>query len=140
MLRAIVFVIAALASTGLSAAQDVTTRAGTIEQEQAAKAKDLHPYVVTKTEEIFHQVDTIFEGGTIRWHPFFDNAYAGGGFTLGVGHVNYVSAYNYIDVRGSYSIAGYKRVEAEFGVAAGAARWLTLLDGLRRPTSGKGAA
>jgi hypothetical protein len=113
VLRAIVFLIATLASTGMVAAQD-TTREGTIEQEQAAKAKDLHPYVVTKTEEIFHQVDTIFEGGTIRWHPFFDNAYAGGGFTLGVGHVNYVSAYNYIDVRGSYSIAGYKRVETEF--------------------------
>jgi glycosyltransferase involved in cell wall biosynthesis len=36
--------------------------------------------------------------------------------------------------------AGRRRVEAEYSVAAGAARWLTLLDGLRRPTSGKGAA
>ena len=31
----------------------------------------------------------------MRWHPFFESAYSGGGFTLGVGHANYVSGYNY---------------------------------------------
>ena len=36
--------------------------------------------------------------------------------------------------------AARRRVGAEFSVAAGAARWLTLLHGLRRHASGKGAA
>jgi len=89
-------------------------RQAAIEQEQASKAGQLHPYVPNKGEAIFEKVDTILQGGTLRWHPFFDSAYSGGGFTLGVGHTNYVSAYNYIDLRGSYTITNYKRVEAEF--------------------------
>ncbi len=44
------------------------------------------------------------------------------------------------DLRRRLGAAGRRRVEAEFSVAAGAGRWLTLLDGLRRPTSGKDAA
>jgi hypothetical protein len=125
VLRVVAFVAAVLASTGAAAAQEPPsdaeaaaqespTRQGAIEREQAAKVPTLHPYEITKTEQAFQRVDTIFEGGVIRWHPFFDSAYAGGGFTLGVGHVSYVSAYNFIDVRGSYTFAGYKRVEAEF--------------------------
>jgi Omp85 superfamily domain len=90
------------------------TRQAEIERQQAEKDRSLHPYVPSKPERIFAGLDTIFLGGTVRWHPFFDSAYAGGGFTLGVGHVIYVSPYNYIDVRGSYSIANYKRLEAEF--------------------------
>jgi hypothetical protein len=91
-----------------------SSRQAAIEEEQAEKAGQLQPYTPGKVELIFRRVDTILEGGTLRWHPFFDSAYNGGGFTLGVGHASYVSAYNYIDVRGSYSFLGYKRVEAEF--------------------------
>ena len=90
------------------------TREAAIGQEQADKVKSLHPYVPNKAEAIFAHIDTVLEGGSLRWHPFFENAYSGGGFTLGVGHVNYVSGYNYIDVRGSYTITGYKRAEVEF--------------------------
>ena len=90
------------------------TREAAIVRDQAAKSQNLHPYQLNKAERIFQQVDTILEGGTLRWHPFFDSAYSGGGFTLGVGHANYVSAYNYIDVRGSWTFTNYKRVEAEF--------------------------
>jgi hypothetical protein len=70
--------------------------------------------VVNRAEKLFQRVDTVLEGGTLRWHPFFENAYSGGGFTLGVGHASYVSAYNYIDVRGSWTFSNYKRIEAEF--------------------------
>jgi hypothetical protein len=91
-----------------------SSRQAAIEQEQAAKVPTLHPYAPNKAERIFQGVDTILAGGTLRWHPFFESAYSGGGFTLGVGHTNYVSAYNYIDVRGSYTISNYKRIEAEF--------------------------
>jgi hypothetical protein len=90
------------------------TRQEEIEREQAAKVPELRPYTPTGAERIFQRVDTILEGGTLRWHPFMESAYKGGGFTLGVGHASYVSAYNYIDVRGSYSVRSYKRAEAEF--------------------------
>jgi hypothetical protein len=59
-------------------------------------------------------LDAVIAGGSLKWHPFFDSAYSGGGFTLGVGRSNYVSAYNSIDVRGSYTVSGYKRAEVEF--------------------------
>jgi hypothetical protein len=97
-----------------SQAAPAGTRQAAIEQEQATKASQLRPYVPNKAEAIFEKVDTILQGGNLRWHPFFDSAYSGGGFTLGAGHLNYVSAYNYIDVRGSWTITNYKRVEAEF--------------------------
>jgi outer membrane protein assembly factor BamA len=95
-------------------AAPATTRQGLIEQEQAEKSKELQPYKANGAERVFQRVDTILEGGTLRWHPFFDNAYSGGGFTLGAGHATYVSAFNYVDVRGSWTFSNYKRFEAEF--------------------------
>jgi glycosyltransferase involved in cell wall biosynthesis len=44
------------------------------------------------------------------------------------------------DLRRRLGEAGRRRVEAEFSVAAGAARWLAVLNGLRKPTSAKDAA
>jgi hypothetical protein len=96
------------------AAPEAPTRQAAIEQQQAAKTAALHPYQPNKAERIFQRFDTILAGGTPRWHPFFENAYSGGGFTLGVGHVTYLGAYNYIDARASYTIANYKRAEVEF--------------------------
>ena len=50
----------------------------------------------------------------MHWHAFWQNAYSGGGFTLGAGYTSYVSSYNLLDVRGSITFSGYKRLEAEF--------------------------
>lgn len=91
-----------------------SSRQAAIEQEQAAKVATAHPYVPSKGERIFQRFDSIFSGGTLKWHPYLENAYSGGGFTLGVGHVNYLGPYNYVDARASYSIVGYKRAEIEF--------------------------
>ncbi len=44
------------------------------------------------------------------------------------------------DLRRRMGAAGRRLVETEFSVESGAARWVGLLSGLRRPTSGKGAA
>ena len=90
------------------------SRQAAIEREQAAKAQTSERYQPNKAEQIFQRLDTVLTGGRPAWHPYFESAYAGGGFTLGVGHLNYVSAYNYLDVRGSYTFSGYKRAEAEF--------------------------
>ena len=90
------------------------TREALIAQEQAAKVPTLHPYVPNAAERVFERLDAIIEGGTLRWHPFFQSAYSGGGFTLGAGRAFFVSPYNLIDVRGSYTFKNYKRIEAEF--------------------------
>jgi hypothetical protein len=97
-----------------SQAPPAPSREAAIEREQAAKVPDLHPYTPTGAERVFQRIDRYVAGSAPRWHPFFESAYRGGGFTLGAGRATYVSAYNYIDVRGSYSIKGYKRAELEF--------------------------
>jgi hypothetical protein len=93
---------------------DGSSRQAAIEREQVAKLAASHPYVPNKGEQIFGRIDNVVEGGMLRWHPFFQSAYPGGGFTLGAGHASYVGAYNFVDVRGSYTISGYKRAEVEF--------------------------
>jgi opacity protein-like surface antigen len=90
------------------------SRQAAIEQEQAQKANATHPYEPDKAERLFEKFDTLILGGQLKWHPFFESAYSGGGFTLGAGRLFYVSPYNTIDLRGSYTISNYKRVEAEF--------------------------
>ena len=64
-------------------ASQPATRQAAIEQEQAAKVPTLHPHVPDKGEQIFQRIDTLLAGGQLRWHPFFESAYAGGGFTPG---------------------------------------------------------
>ena len=84
---------------------DGPSRQAAIEREQVAKLAESHPYVRNKVEQLFGRVDGVLAGGMLRWHPFFQSAYAGGGFTLGAGHAKYVGAYNYVDARGSYTSA-----------------------------------
>ena len=108
--------IASAAADETSAPQESRpgTRQAAIEEQQAVKEGNLRPYKPNKGERIFEHVDTILQGGNLRWHPFFQNAYSGGGFTLGLGHITYLGGYNFIDLRGSYTLSNYKRVEAEF--------------------------
>ena len=58
-------------------------------------------------------IETTFITG-MAIHPFFDSALAGGGFTVGAGYRHFVGSYNTFDVRGSITLSGYKRIEAEF--------------------------
>ena len=90
------------------------SRAATIVAAEQAKAGDLKPIQRGKGEAIFKKVEEAFLTGNLHWHPFFRSAYNGGGFTLGAGYARHVSSYNLIDVRGSYTVSGYKRIEAEF--------------------------
>src|SRR5699024_4572215 len=97
---------------GAAAAQEPATRAETVERAQAAKSADIHPYQPGKAEACFDTVEDVFLSGRVHFHPFFDSAYAGGGFTLGAGYARYVGAYTVADVRGSITPSGYKRIEA----------------------------
>ena len=80
----------------------------------AEKAKDLHPYEVTTAEKVITRIERRFTNQTIRWHPYLENAYRGGGFAAGAGYMFHTSSYSTLDVRGSYSIRSYKLAEAEF--------------------------
>jgi len=106
-------VLAAMA--GPARAQDVepTTRQATVEAAQADKAGVLHPYIETTAERWMARVERMMSEAP-RWHPFFESAYHGGGMPFGIGYIQHVSPFNYVDVRGSYTVHSYKRAEVEF--------------------------
>ncbi len=78
------------------------------------KAKNLHPYEVTIAEKVFDHIERTLSNQSVAWHPFLENAYRGGGFAAGAGYMFHPSAYDTLDVRGSYSVRSYKLAEAEF--------------------------
>ena len=90
------------------------TRAAQIAAQQQEKAQATKPYEPNKAEVWVKKLEEQFLTGALHWHPFIDSAYAGGGFTLGAGYARYVSAYNTIDLRGSWTPSGYLRFESEF--------------------------
>src|SRR5512143_4368051 len=92
---------------------DPTTRAAIIEQSQAEKASKLQPYKPAAAEYWLNYAETMLTTG-MNVHPYFESAYSGGGFTMGIGYRKYAGQYNTFDVRGSITPKGYKRVEAEF--------------------------
>jgi len=113
----IAFVVGA-ATTALAQSSEPQpeTRQSTIENAADEKAQSLHPYEVTTAEKVIARIERRFTNQTIRWHPFLENAYRGGGFAAGLGYMFHTSAYSTLDVRGSYSIRSYKLAEAEFDV------------------------
>lgn len=90
------------------------SREALVEQAQSTKATQLRPYQPNKVEAFMNGVEDALLTGRIKVHPFFDSAYAGGGFTLGAGYATHVGSYNMVDFRGSFTFSGYKRVEAAF--------------------------
>jgi hypothetical protein len=90
------------------------SREAAIEQEQAAKVAVLKPYQSNAGERWAQKAQDVLVNGGLHWHPFFENAYSGGGFTLGAGYVHPMGSYNRVDARGSWTFLGYKRAEVEF--------------------------
>ena len=82
------------------------SRAALIEQQQADKAAALTPAKPGAAEAYVTRISDAFLAGQMHWHPFFKSAYSGGGFTLGAGYMQFVSAYNTLDVRGSITLLG----------------------------------
>jgi hypothetical protein len=104
----------AIATTAVSAQAPVPTREEEIVAAQQAKARELKPFVVGGVEAWINNFEKAVLTGKVKWHPFFESAYAGGGFTLGAGYLTHVSSYNTLDMRGSITLSNYKRIEAEF--------------------------
>ena len=96
------------------ALQDAASRTALIEQAEQAKSEALKPATPGKAEAYVARISDAFLSGQMHWHAFWQNAYSGGGFTLGAGYTRYVSSYNWVDVRGSVTFSGYKRLEAQF--------------------------
>lgn len=95
------------------------TRQSTIEKAAGEKSQSLHPYEVSFAEKVIAGLERrLTNQATVRWHPYFQNAYEGGGFAAGLGYTFHTSAYSTVDVRGSYSISSYKLAEAEYRIAA----------------------
>ena len=100
---------------GSAAAQSPpATRTEAIAAEEAEKAQHLEPYIGNKAERLVSAFEEAFITGRVKWHPFFESAAQGGGFTLGAGYRQHVTSYSSIDMRGSITPSGYKRVEVEF--------------------------
>jgi hypothetical protein len=93
---------------------EAATRAETIADQQQEKASQQQRYTPNKAERWVKQAEELLTGDVASWHPFFDSAYRGGGFTVGAGYLQHVGDYEWIDVRGSVTPSGYVRTEAEF--------------------------
>jgi hypothetical protein len=136
---AAVFCASIVCMAGAARAQQpaADTRAARVAAEQQEKAKQLKPYEPNKAEVWVAKLEEQFITGSLHWHPFFTSAYAGGGFTLGAGYATHVSSYNTIDVRGSYTFSGYKRIESEFVAPGlfGRRGRLSVIGGWREATS-----
>ena len=105
--------VAFAACACVARAQEATSREALIEQQEAAKAAALTPAAPEKAEQYVTRLSDAFLAG-LALHPFFESSYTGGGFTLGAGYLKHVSAYNTLDMRGSFTPSGYTRLEAEF--------------------------
>src|SRR5262249_57612148 len=97
-----------------ASAQDAASRTEQIEQAEQAKSEAMKPAAAGKAEAYVARISDMFLSGQMHWHAFWQNAYSGGGFTVGAGYTRFVSSYNWLDVRGSITPTGYKRIEAEF--------------------------
>ena len=139
----LVAVTLGFASPAIVRAQDAQTasepasRAALIEQEEQTKADQLKPAEPGKAEAYVSRISDAFLSGQMHWHAFWQNAYSGGGFTVGAGYLTHVSSYNLIDIRGSITPSGYKRLEAQFFAPELFARHgtLSLLGGWREATA-----
>ena len=92
------------------------TRAGTIAEEQARKAKALAPRDPPFAEKLVlaaHKMILLQPAGV---YPYFDSVYSGGGFTLGAGYRHFTGDRTHWNVAGLYSISSYKLIDA--GVAS----------------------
>jgi hypothetical protein len=117
--HAIMTMMVALAlavGTATAAAQDAepATRTEAIEKAKAEKSTELVVYKPGRAEAALDRAEDLLLTGRLHVHPFFTSAYSGGGFTLGAGYITHVSPYNTLDVRGSLTFSGYKRIEAQF--------------------------
>jgi hypothetical protein len=87
------------------------SRAATIAEDQRAKAETAAPPERSRAEQIFSRATRGFVQAQSGFYPYIDSVYGGGGFTLGAGYRQYYGDNTLWDLRGLYSIRGYKLIE-----------------------------
>jgi hypothetical protein len=100
----------AILSTTPVLAQDSRTEA--IENAQAAKAKDLHPYVPTTAERVLTRIEGGLFGAPIGPYPWFGSVLSGGGLALGPGYRKPFGETGVFNVFAGWSIRNYKTIDA----------------------------
>jgi hypothetical protein len=93
-----------------AAAQE--SRTAEIEAEQAKKAAALKAYEPSGAERWAVRLREEFLLQPSGFYPYFASVYSGGGFTLGAGYRQFYGDRTHWDVKGLYSIKGYKFLEA----------------------------
>jgi len=86
-------------------------RADTIAQAQAEKAKVLEPYRPSRAEEFVINLKNGFLSSPSGLYPLFGSVYSGGGLAAGAGFRQYYGDNTFWDLKGLYSIRGYKWIE-----------------------------
>lgn len=103
-------VLSLLTMPSVASAQEL--RATQIAEAQSEKAKDLEPYEPSRAEEVVIRVKNTLLSNPSGVYPLFGSVYSGGGMALGAGVRQYYGDNTYWDVKGLYSIRGYKWLEA----------------------------
>jgi hypothetical protein len=98
-----------ISAPGHAAAQE--SRAAIVSAEQAEKAKALVPYVPGAAERILVALQREILQDPSGVYPLFDTVYSGGGFTLGGGYRRFYGDRTHADLKGLFSVKGYKKVE-----------------------------
>jgi len=123
VVRRFLALVAVLAQASTTAGQD--TRVGTIEQQEAERAKVAAPPVRSRAERVFDRIRNGMVESPDGFFPYFDTVYSGGGITLGAGYRTFVGDRSTIDVRGLYSVKHYKLIESTWFSPA---HWAERLD------------
>lgn len=101
--------LAAMLLAAPAAAQE--RRADVLAAEQARKAADPPPLTPPPGERLVKAIEHVLYGTPDGFYPYLDSVYSGGGFTGGAGYRRYVGDATYWEVKGLYSVKGYKLVE-----------------------------
>jgi hypothetical protein len=91
-------------------AQD--SRVETIEQAQAKKAGELHPYVPNAAERLIARLENGFFAPPVGPYPWFGSVLSGGGLAIGPGYRKPFGEDGVINVFAGWSIRNYKTVDA----------------------------
>jgi Omp85 superfamily domain len=105
---------ACLAMAALSVAAPAwsqTSRADTVAEKQAAKAKDLKPRLPPGAERAVQWVKEELIDQPSGLYPLFGSVYSGGGFTLGAGYRRYYGDNTHWDAKVLQSIRNYRLLE-----------------------------
>src|SRR5687767_9215931 len=109
--RSIVYSVC-LAVVLASPAHAQDTREAEWAAEQSRKAAEATPYEPGAAEKWFAAFRRELMEQPSGLYPYFASVYSGGGFTLGAGYRQFSGDRTHSDVKGLYSLKGYKLLEA----------------------------